>query len=176
MHCICLLLSRSGHSSWPPAILVSPMATSFFHPKVQGRNKSMKREEPEPRVPMDLGKVFTAAPKAKAKWNDLTPLARKDFIMWIDSAKQSETRKRRIESIPNRLASGKRRPCCFAIVPLTLHKALAGAPKAKAHWSKLTSRERRDFASWIDSAKDSETRGKRVEKICLMLAAGKRRP
>jgi uncharacterized protein YdeI (YjbR/CyaY-like superfamily) len=70
--------------------------------------------------------------------------------MWIDSAKQSETRKRRIESIPNRLASGKRRPCCFAIVPMNLHKALAAAPKAKAQWSKLTSLERRDFASWVD--------------------------
>jgi len=95
--------------------------------------------------------------------------------MWIDSAKQTETRKRRIESIPSRLASGKRRPCCFAIVPMDLHKALAGAPKAKSNWSKLTSFERRDFASWVDSAKDSGTRTKRVEKICFMLAAGKRR-
>ena len=136
----------------------------------------MKREEPESTVPADLRKVFAAAPKAKAQWSGLTPLARKDFIMWIDSAKQSETRKRRIESIPSRLASGKRRPCCFAIVPLNLHKALAGAQKAKVQWSKLTSLERRDFASWVDSAKDSETRKKRVEKICLMLAAGKPRP
>jgi uncharacterized protein YdeI (YjbR/CyaY-like superfamily) len=61
-------------------------------------------------------------------------------------------------------------------VPINLHKALAGAPKAKVQWSKLTSLERRDFASWVDSAKDSETRRKRVENICLMLAAGKRRP
>jgi uncharacterized protein YdeI (YjbR/CyaY-like superfamily) len=96
--------------------------------------------------------------------------------MWIDSAKQSETRKRRIESIPSRLASGKRRPCCFSIVPINLHKALVGAPKAKAQWSKLTSLERRDFASWVDSATGSEARRKRVEKICLMLVAGKRRP
>src|ERR1700741_2577152 len=130
----------------------------------------MKRED-EPRVPTDLSQVFAAAPKAKAQWSDLTPLARKDFIMWIDSAKQSETRKRRIESIPSRLASGKRRPCCFAIVPMHLHKALAAAPKANAQWSKLTSLERRDFASWVDSAKDSETRKKRVEKTCSMLAA-----
>jgi uncharacterized protein YdeI (YjbR/CyaY-like superfamily) len=136
----------------------------------------VKREEPEPIVPADLRKVFAAAPKAKAQWGDLTPLARKDFIMWIDSAKQSETRKRRIESLPSRLASGKRRPCCFAIVSINLHKALAGAPKAKVQWSKLTSLERRDFASWVDSAKDSETRRKRVEKICSMLATGKRRP
>ena len=136
----------------------------------------MKREEPEPIVPADLRKVFAAAPKAKAQWSDLTPLARKDFIMWIDSAKQSETRKRRIESIPSRLASGKRRPCCFAIVPMDLHKTLASLPKAKAQWGKLGSLERRDFARWVDSAKDSETRRKRAEKTCLMLADGKRHP
>ena len=127
-------------------------------------------------VPADLRKVFAAAPKAKAQWSDLTPLARKDFILWIDSAKHSETRKRRIESIPSRLASGKRRPCCFAIVPINLHKALAGAPKAKVQWSKLTSLERRDFASWVASAKDSEARRKRAEKTCLMIETGKRRP
>jgi uncharacterized protein YdeI (YjbR/CyaY-like superfamily) len=140
------------------------------------KGDAVKREGPEPIVPADLRKVFAAARKAKAQWSDLTPLARKDFIMWIDSAKQSETRKRRIESIPSRLASGKRRPCCFSIVPINLHKALVGAPKAKAQWSKLTSLERRDFASWVDSATGSEARRKRVEKICLMLVAGKRRP
>lgn len=136
----------------------------------------MKRDEREPKGPADLRKVFAAAPKAKAQWSDLTPLARTDFVMWIDSAKQPETRKRRIESIPDRLASGKRRPCCFAIVPLNLHKALAGAPKAKAQWSTLTSLERRDFASWVESAKDPETRKKRVENACSMLTAGKRHP
>ena len=109
-------------------------------------------------MPADLRKVVAASPLAKAQWNDLTPLARNDFVMWIDSAKQSETRQRRIESVPSRLASGKRRPCCFAIVPM------------------LTSLERRDFASWVDSGKDSETRRKRVEKTCLMVAAERRHP
>ena len=91
----------------------------------------MKRDEPEPKVPADLRKVLAAAPKAKAQWNDLTPLARQDFIMWIDPAKQPATRKRRIESVPSKLASGKRRPCCFGVVPLDLHKSLAGLPEAK---------------------------------------------
>ena len=127
-------------------------------------------------MPADLRKVLAAAPKAKAQWNDLTPLARQDFIMWIDSAKQPATRKRRIESVPSKLASGKRRPCCFAIVPLDLHKSLAGLPEAKAQWSELTSLERRDFARWVNSAKNSETRRKWAAKTCLMLADGKRHP
>ncbi|MFY9693036.1 MAG: YdeI/OmpD-associated family protein [Xanthobacteraceae bacterium] len=126
-------------------------------------------------MPADLRKVLSAASQTRAQWNDLTPLARQDFIMWIDSAKQRETRKRRLESVPSKLASGKRRPCCFAIVPLDLHKALAGIVKAKSEWSKLTSLERRDFAGWVGSAKDSQMRRERAAKTCLMLAAGKRR-
>lgn len=135
----------------------------------------MKREQPEPKVPADLRKVLAAAPQAEAQWNDLTPLARQDFIMWIDSAKQPQTRKRRVESVPSRLASGKRRPCCFAIVPLDLHKALAGTARAKSEWGKLTSLERRDFAGWVGSAKGSEARRMRAAETCQMLAAGKRR-
>jgi uncharacterized protein YdeI (YjbR/CyaY-like superfamily) len=67
-------------------------------------------EESEPKVPTDLRKAFTADPVAKAKWSDLTPIARRDFISWIDSAKQAETRRRRIEKACVMLAAGKRRP------------------------------------------------------------------
>jgi uncharacterized protein YdeI (YjbR/CyaY-like superfamily) len=65
-------------------------------------------EDSEPRVPTDLRKAFAAAPKAKAQWRDLTPTARRDFISWIDSAKQLETRRRRIERACSMLAAGRR--------------------------------------------------------------------
>ena len=67
-------------------------------------------EEPEPSVPTDLRKALAAAPMAKAQWRDLMPIARRDFISWIDSAKQPETRRRRIERAGSMLAAGKRRP------------------------------------------------------------------
>ena len=67
-------------------------------------------EESEPKVPTDLRQALAAAPMAKAKWSDLTPIARRDFISWLDSAKQPETRKRRIERACVMLAAGKRRP------------------------------------------------------------------
>ncbi len=51
-------------------------------------------EESEVKVPTDLGKALAATPMAKAQWRDLTPIARRDFISWIDSAKQPETRRR----------------------------------------------------------------------------------
>src|SRR6266436_5028006 len=133
-------------------------------------------EESEPRVPTDLRKALAATPKAKAQWRDLTPIARRDFISWMDSAKQPETHRRRIERACSMLAAGKRRPCCYSIVSLDLHLALKATPLAKAQWSDLTSIERRDFISWMDSAKEPERHRRRIEKACAMLAAGKRRP
>ena len=132
--------------------------------------------ESEPRVPTDLRKVLAASARAKAQWSDLTPIARRDFISWIESAKQPETRKRRVESIPSRLASGKRRPCCYALVPMNLYKAIGSLPKAKAQWKDLTANERRDFVDWIDSAKESDMRTQRIEKVCVMLLSEKRHP
>jgi len=125
------------------------------------------------RVPADLRKILSANPKAKVQWKNLTPIGRRDFISWIDSAKQPETRKRRIESVPSRLASGKRRPCCFAVVPMNLYTAIGSLPKAKAQWSSLSADEKRDFVDWINSAKESEMREQRIEKTCAMLVAGK---
>jgi Bacteriocin-protection, YdeI or OmpD-Associated/Domain of unknown function (DUF1905) len=71
------------------------------------------REEPEPTVPADVRKALAAAPKARAVWPDITPMARRDWIHWIVSAKQPETRTRRINNACSMLAAGKRRPCCF---------------------------------------------------------------
>ena len=70
-------------------------------------------EEPEPRVPADLRKALAAAPKARALWSDITPIARRDWIHWIVSAKRPETRARRIDNACAMLAAGKRRVCCF---------------------------------------------------------------
>jgi uncharacterized protein YdeI (YjbR/CyaY-like superfamily) len=126
--------------------------------------------------PADFRKALMAAPAARARWDDLTPLARRDFVSWIDAAKQPETRRRRIERACSMLADGKRRPCCFAIVPLDLHLALKAAPKAKTHWSGLASGARRDLIDWIETAKNKDVRKRRIDEACAMLAAGKHRP
>ena len=71
-------------------------------------------KELEPEVPADLRKALaTAAPRAQASWSDITPIARRDWIQWITSAKQSETRTRRVANACAMLAAGKRRVCCF---------------------------------------------------------------
>ena len=71
-------------------------------------------EEPEPEVPADFrAALATAEPKAREIWEDITPIARRDWIQWITTAKQAETRTRRVKNACSMLASGKRRVCCF---------------------------------------------------------------
>jgi hypothetical protein len=70
-------------------------------------------EKPEPKVPADLRKALVAAPKARALWTNITPVARRDWVQWITSAKRPETRARRVETACAMLAAGKRRVCCF---------------------------------------------------------------
>lgn len=60
-------------------------------------------------------------------------------------------------------------------VPADLRKALATTPKARALWSDITTIARRDWIHWITSAKRPETRKRRIDNTCSMLAAGKRR-
>ena len=67
----------------------------------------------EPRVPADLRKALEVAPEARLQWSRLTPAARRDWVQWLDSAKQAATRERRIASSCDMLAAGKRRVCCF---------------------------------------------------------------
>jgi len=142
---------------------------SKIYPKSAGKAS-------EPSMSTDLRGALAAVPLAETLWNDLTPIARRDFMSWIDSAKQPATRRRRIERIGSMLTAGKRRPCCYAMVPMNLYKALSANAKAKAQWRDLTPNERRDFIGWIDSAKQPETHQLRIEKVCMMLASGKRRP
>jgi uncharacterized protein YdeI (YjbR/CyaY-like superfamily) len=71
-------------------------------------------QETEAAVPTDLRNALaTAEAKARAVWEDITPVARRDWIHWINAAKQAETRARRIKNACSMLAAGKRRVCCF---------------------------------------------------------------
>lgn len=66
------------------------------------------------KMPADLQGALTAGNKALVAWNDITPLARNEWICWVESAKLIETRERRIKRVSRELAEGKRRPCCWA--------------------------------------------------------------
>lgn len=94
----------------------------------------------------NLHKALAKDSAANAQWKSLTPIARRDFLSWIGSAKQEETRARRVEKACSMLAKGKRRPCCYDVVPLGLYNAVNADPTLKARWKKLSPDERRDLA------------------------------
>lgn len=71
------------------------------------------KEWSEPKVPADLKDALAVAPQAQVLWREITPMARWDWIRWIGSTKQPETRRRRIEVALSKLKAGDRRPCCF---------------------------------------------------------------
>ena len=65
-------------------------------------------------LPPDLQKALTGSTDALSAWEDITPLARNEWICWVTSVKKSETRENHIKRIVVELAEGKRRPCCWA--------------------------------------------------------------
>lgn len=64
-------------------------------------------------IPADLRKVLEKNPQALATWEDITPLARNEWLCWVESATLNETRERRLKRADEELAEGKRRPCCW---------------------------------------------------------------
>lgn len=75
------------------------------------------RKESVHRMPADFQKAVNSNPKAKATWEDTTPLARNEWICWVTSGKKAETRAIRIEKGISKLSGGMRRPCCWAGCP-----------------------------------------------------------
>ena len=65
-------------------------------------------------MPVDLRKALAGTPTALAVWQDITPLARNEWICWVTSGKKVETRDIRIEKALSKLKGGMRRPCCWA--------------------------------------------------------------
>ncbi len=68
-------------------------------------------------LPADLKDALKLDPGALATWKDITPLARNEWICWIESAKKAETRAKRIDWGRSSLSDGKRRPCCWPGCP-----------------------------------------------------------
>jgi uncharacterized protein YdeI (YjbR/CyaY-like superfamily) len=68
-------------------------------------------------VPKDIREVLVASEKVGDAWNDLTPLARNEWICWVTSVKKPETRAAHIERLRADMLKGKRRPCCWPGCP-----------------------------------------------------------
>jgi hypothetical protein len=65
-------------------------------------------------LPADLRKALASDAKARAKWEDITPLARNEWICWTISVKGEDTRRDHVRRVVSELKEGMRRPCCWA--------------------------------------------------------------
>jgi hypothetical protein len=78
------------------------------------------KDWPEPSVPQDLTTALAAAPqKIQDVWNEITPMARWEWVRWVNATKNPDTRGRRVEVSISKISSGKRRPCCFNLSACT---------------------------------------------------------
>ncbi len=68
-------------------------------------------------VPEDLREILISHSDVLEKWNNLTPLARNEWICWTTIVKKTETRKDHMERLCSDLLQGKRRPCCWPGCP-----------------------------------------------------------
>jgi hypothetical protein len=83
-----------------------------------------------PEVPKDLAAELKKNPKAQALWPQITPKAQWEWIRWVRSTKQAETRKRRVEVACSKMNKGMRRPCCF-------NSAVCTEPYVSHNWQLL---------------------------------------
>ena len=78
------------------------------------------KDWPEPNVPRDLERALAAAPqKIRELWKGITPMARWEWVRWVNATPNPDTRKRRVEVSISKMKSGKRRPCCFNLAACT---------------------------------------------------------
>jgi hypothetical protein len=78
------------------------------------------KEWPEPEVPRDLAVALAAAPhKIQDLWQQITPMARWEWVRWVKATPNADTRKRRVEVTISKMKGGKRRPCCFNLASCT---------------------------------------------------------
>ena len=77
------------------------------------------KEWPEPEVPADLRAALDAAPELIGTWEDITPMARWEWVRWIGATKSDATRAKRVGVTLDKLDNGKRRPCCFDLSSCT---------------------------------------------------------
>lgn len=81
---------------------------------------AVAEEWPEPSVPPDLEQALAAAPpKIRSLWHEITPMARWEWVRWVNATKNPATRRRRVEVSISKMQGGKRRPCCFNLSSCT---------------------------------------------------------
>lgn len=88
------------------------------------------KEWVEPEVPDDVQKALSSSHQAQDLWNDITPMARWDWIRWVRAVKTPETRQKHLAVMLDKLHKGMRRPCCF-------NRNMCSEPYVSKNWALL---------------------------------------
>ena len=88
----------------------------------------------EPEVPEDMKNALSTSAKAQDLWDDITPIAKWDWVRWVRAVKTDVTRKKHIEIMLSKLEKGMRRPCCF-------NRSLCSDPSVSRNWVLLQPEE-----------------------------------
>ena len=81
---------------------------------------TQRSDWPEPIIPKDFAAALSGAPDTiKSMWHDITPMARWEWVRWVNATREQSTRDRRVEVSIAKMKSGKRRPCCFNLAACT---------------------------------------------------------
>ena len=78
------------------------------------------KDWPEPNLPQDLEAALAVAPpEIRRLWDEITPMARWEWVRWVNATRNPATRRRRVEVSISKMSGGKRRPCCFDLAACT---------------------------------------------------------
>jgi Domain of unknown function (DUF1905)/Bacteriocin-protection, YdeI or OmpD-Associated len=109
---------RSGH--WMKVDDKLQRATGIGAGDVATLDLELAEDWPEPQVPEDLASALAIAPhRIQELWKDITPMARWEWVRWVDATNNPDTRERRVEVTISKMNGGKRRPCCFNLASCT---------------------------------------------------------
>jgi uncharacterized protein YdeI (YjbR/CyaY-like superfamily) len=65
------------------------------------------------KLPPDMKKAILGDKKMLDMWQDITPLARNEWICWTITCAKAETRAKHIVVMKDKMHKGERRPCCW---------------------------------------------------------------
>ncbi len=108
---------RKGH--WLPIEPALPRSLGLTAGDAVTVELAPARDWPEPELPGDLKDALSDASDLAEVWSDITPMARWEWVRWVNATRNPETRERRVEVSISKLRSGKRRPCCFDLASCT---------------------------------------------------------
>jgi len=109
---------RSGH--WMKVDDALRRAARIGAGDVATLHLQLSTDWPEPDVPEDLASALAAASRTiQALWTDITPMARWEWVRWVNATNNPDTRRRRVEVTISKMNDGKRRPCCFNLASCT---------------------------------------------------------